>query len=165
MGMQTNTLRVATQPVDGQMRRMREIAHQIRALKKEKNALTVAMRTGVCEECGTEFHRLRVTKRYCSQACNMKASLRNHKAKRYDLALIAEALPLLEVSGQITDRNMDIVRASCALMPAAEIGGQYGLSPERVCQVLSRAHVMAKLLLRMRDMVRTVVSEELVAAR
>lgn len=147
----TNDLRVYTAPADPRQKRLNEIRVEIKTLEAERADLKASLLLGgICEECSAPFHRVRVTKRYCSQACNIKHSLRK-RIVRWDRDLLAENLPLLEASGQLTPRVLEMVKLVVRDGVAAnQIAVDTGLSRERVGQHLGRATAVCKMLVAIR---------------
>lgn len=128
-------------------KQQREIVAEMRDLKRR-------MRIGLCEICGKEFVRERVTRRYCGQSCTMKAMwMRRHGAiVDNDAAVqIREALPLLRAGRLMTVQSLEIVTrivdGQWSHMVAAE---NVGISKQRVSQVMGKAAQLAKLALAMK---------------
>lgn len=123
------------------------VTQMIRELTKERVRLREQMRTGTCSVCGATFSRTTAKRMYCSQQCNVRLYYRNRVNVRFDLDLIQEMLPALTASGQVSERNLGIIRM--VLFDgkgAAEVADLSGLTRERVGQILGRATTLALTL-------------------
>lgn len=146
-GMVVGGLRQRNPVTDPIQARWLVVTQMIRDLKKEQARLKEQMRTGVCSVCGSTFERTNAKKQYCSQQCNSRLYYRNHINVRFDADLIAEMLPALEKCGQLSDRNLDIVRMVVVNgQRAAECADHRGITRERVGQILGRATTLSRLI-------------------
>ena len=146
-----DVIRAYTQPEDVRQRRLIEIRHEIKALQVEAAQLKESLLMGgVCEVCGKDFQRVRVTKRVCSQKCALAKSQRR-TTSRFDLDLIATNLPLLEASGQLKPHVLELVKAVVRGQSASSAADDARLSRERVGQYLNRATGLCKMLIAIRD--------------
>jgi hypothetical protein len=137
--------------VDDQIRRYQELKRQRISIDNELRALVAQMRHGVCEVCGNPFTRLRPTKKTCSQQCNIKAYQRRlDKEKRgFDRDLIRAALPAIEAAHLLTPRALNVVRDFVDgndSPTTIKTGEQFGISHQRVSQLLARANKLAKMV-------------------
>jgi len=147
----TDVIRGFTEPEDIRQRRLIEIRHERKALEVEAAKLKESLLMGgVCEVCGKDFQRVRVTKRVCSQKCALKKSQRR-TTNRFDLDLITANLPLLKASGQLKPHVMEIVEAVVRGQSASSVADDARLSRERVGQYLGRATGLCRMLIAIRD--------------
>src|SRR5687768_2579821 len=129
-------------------RRVSELKEQRRGIDAELRQLRERLRVGVCELCGKEFVRARVTKRYCSQNCTIKAS--PSRATSYDLPAIAQNIDLLEASGFMTPRSMEVIRVLADKRNTHSVSDLIGVSHQRVSQIASKATRIVKMLHRLK---------------
>ena len=146
-GMVNGGLTQANPVTDPLQARWLEVTQMIRELTKEKASLREQMRHGICEVCGAPFTRTTAKKRYCSQQCNVRLYHRNRIGIRFDVDLLHEMLPVLTASGQMSDRNLDIIRMVVldGVKPV-ECADREGLTRERVGQILGRATSLCRTL-------------------
>lgn len=129
-----------------------------REASDDMRRLRLLLRVGICEVCGAEFTRLRVTKRVCSQKCNTMAYARRFTSKRHpsSLARIREALPIIKAGGLLTERAIAILEKCLGGDSPTEIG----LSRQRLDQVLGQASKIAKTVLFMRAAIQQLEKEQ-----
>lgn len=148
-------LRVSPEPTDPLQLRWSQIGREIAELRKERERLRIQMQNGICEVCGTAFKRVRATKAVCGQKCATQKSMLHRANGAYDVLLLREMLPLLEVSGQFKPRVLDIIRMVIIEGRAANQTGDYfHLAHQRISQILQRATGVARLMKQMQMMIR-----------
>lgn len=132
--------------------RCADLMEQRRKIDAELRELKVKMRVGVCERCGKEFTRARVTKRYCSQRCCILGggAASGRPPVVYDLPAITENIDLLEASGLMTRRSMEILRVLADKRNTHSVADLIGVSHQRVSQIAARASKVVKTLTVMR---------------
>jgi hypothetical protein len=146
----------AGQPLHPLQRRYREIAAEIRQLRKEQREIKDQMQSGICETCGEPFVRNRVTKRFCSQACIVKEYTARTPDGRLNLSLVREMWPLLVQSGQLTPRTVTVLNELVnGRKDAAELADHFDISRQRIDQMMGRAAKVAKLLRGLQAVVRS----------
>ena len=132
--------------IDPRQARYCELARRQREIIGELRRLRLEMRVGICEVCGREFTRARVTKRVCSPLCTAKAYV-NRQRKEVDVAILTEAYPLLRASGMLPQREVEILDCLVNGANRQTLAEEQGLSRQRIQQVLARAGQLAKIVL------------------
>lgn len=135
-----------TEPQDPRQRELLDVMREMRRLKARKRQLQDILKTGTCEECGTLFARIRTTKRYCSNACGQKASVKHRANAGFDLALIEGVWPILRESGLLTEKVMAIVDQILHGKGVSEAGEYFGLSQQCISLYLQKADRSARLI-------------------
>jgi len=135
-----------TEPGDPRQRELNQIAAELRRLRKRKQQLVEELATGLCEECGQPFTRIRSTRRYCSSACSQRASVKHRTNGAFDLALIESVWPLLRESGLLMPRVMAAVDQILHGKNAAEVSEMVRVSPQCISQYMVKADRSARLI-------------------
>jgi hypothetical protein len=129
--------------------RFSQLTEDRRRIDAELRELRHKMRVGVCEVCGKEFTRARVTKRYCSMACGNKAAP-SRRDISYDLVGIASNIEALEVSGMLTPSAMEVLRVLANRRNTHSVADLVGVSHQRVSQIAAKATKVLRTIQRIK---------------